>query len=145
MDGKRRKLLGLLGVSPAVFLATKGAGAKSAAGAALGGAKQSKGASGSGADQRIEGLNPRGIPPAVDLYAMAPRLKTLDGKTVYLVSDGFPDADVFLNEVKIWFAKHMPSVKTIYRLKAGSFTQEDPKLNAEIKANGNAVIMAIGH
>jgi hypothetical protein len=142
MDSKRRKLLGLLGVSPAIL-----AGAKTAAGAALrGAAKQSNGSSGSsGGGQRIEGLNPRGIPPAVDLYAMAPRLKTLDGKTVYLVSDGFPDADVFLNQVKIWFAKHMPSVKTIYRLKAGSFTQDDPKLNAEIKANGNAVIMAIGH
>jgi hypothetical protein len=142
MDSKRRRLLGLLGISPAIL-----AGAKGAAADALGRrAKQASDASSSsGGGQRIEGLNPRGIPPAVDLYAMAPRLKTLDGKTVYLVSDGFPSADVFLNEVKIWFAKHMPSVKTIYRLKAGSFTDEDPKLNAEIKANGNAVIMAIGH
>jgi hypothetical protein len=146
MDSKRRRLLGLLGISPAIL-----AGAKGTAAAALGGtAKQASGASASsgdlsGAGPRIEGLNPRGIPPPVDLYAMAPRLKTLDGKTVYLVSDGFPDADVFLNEVKIWFAKHMPSVKTIYRLKAGGFTDEDPKLNADIKANGNAVIMAIGH
>jgi hypothetical protein len=142
MDSKRRRLLSLIGASPAIL-----AGAKSAAADALHGkAKQSSGGSASSdSGQRIEGLNPRGIPPAVELYRMAPRLKTLDGKTVYLVSDGFPDADVFLNEVKIWFAKHMPSVKTIYRLKAGGFTDEDPKLNAEIKANGNAVIMAIGH
>jgi len=76
---------------------------------------------------------------------MAKRLDTLDGKTVYLVSDGFPGADAFLNQVSIWFKKNMPSVKTVYRLKAGGFADDDPKLNAEIKANGQAVIMAIGH
>jgi hypothetical protein len=93
----------------------------------------------------VEGLNPRGIAPAIQLIPMAPRLTTLDGKTIYLVSDGFPGADHFLDQIKIWFAKNMPSVKTIYRLKAGAFADDDPKLNAEIKANGNAVIMAIGH
>jgi hypothetical protein len=36
-------------------------------------------------------------------------------------------------------------VTTEYRLKAGQFADDDPKLNAEIKAKGNAVIMAIGH
>jgi hypothetical protein len=44
-----------------------------------------------------------------------------------------------------WFATNMPSVKTVYRLKAGGFADDDPKLNAEVKANGQAVIMAIGH
>ena len=39
----------------------------------------------------------------------------------------------------------MPSVKTTYRLKAGSYIDDDPKLMAEIKANGNAMIMAYGH
>jgi len=36
-------------------------------------------------------------------------------------------------------------VTTVYRLKAGAFADDDPKLWAEIKANGNAAIMAIGH
>jgi hypothetical protein len=76
---------------------------------------------------------------------MAPRLPSLDGKTIYLVSDGFPGADAFLNQMKIWFAKNMPSVITEYRLKAGGFADDDPKLFAEIKAKGNAMIMAIGH
>jgi len=141
MDSKRRKLLSLLGISPAALLAAKAAGAKSAAGA---GDRGGDGAQNSGG-QTVEGLNPRGIPPAVQLFAMAPRLKTVEGKTLYLVSDGFPGADTFLHEMQIWFSKHMPSVKTVYRLKAGSFTQEDPALNAEIKAHANGVIMAIGH
>lgn len=137
MDMKRRKLLSLLGISPAIL-----AGAKSAAAAAVRGGKAERSAAREGA---IEGLNPRGIPPAVQLFKMAPRLKTVEGKTLYLVSDGFPGADTFLHEMQIWFSKHMPSVKTVYRLKAGGFTQDDPKLRAELKAHANGVIMAIGH
>ena len=141
MDSNRRKLLSLLGISPAALLAAKATGAKGVAG---GDARGDNGAQVAG-EQTVEGLNPRGIPPAVQLFAMAPRLKTVEGKTLYLVSDGFPGAGTFLHEMQIWFAKHMPSVKTVYRLKAGSFTQEDPALNAEIKAHANGVIMAIGH
>ncbi len=147
MDSKRRKLLGLLGVSPAIL-----AGAKSAAASALrsevkksGGAAASADSSSASGSPVIEGLNPRGIPPPVDLYAMAPRNKTVEGKTIYLVWDGFPGGDTFLHEMQIWFSKHMPSVKTVYRRKAGGFTQDDPKLRAELKTNANGVIMAIGH
>jgi hypothetical protein len=93
----------------------------------------------------LEVLNPRGTPPPITLVPMAKRLDTLDGKTIYLVSDGFPGADAFLNQISIWFKKNMPSVTTVYRLKAGGFADDDPKLMAEIKDKGNAVIMAIGH
>jgi hypothetical protein len=137
---KRRSMLSLLGVAPALLAGSSLEAAERKSKHSHG--KQSSSAAGG---DKIVGLNPRGTPPAIQLIPMAPRLKTLDGKTVYLISDGFPGADVFLNEVKIWFAKHMPSVKTIYRLKAGGFAADDPKLNAEVKANGNAVIMAIGH
>jgi hypothetical protein len=36
-------------------------------------------------------------------------------------------------------------VTTVFRLKVGGFADDDPKLWAEIKAKGQAVIMAIGH
>jgi len=98
-----------------------------------------------GAGSKLEVLNPRGIPPPITLIPMAKRLDTLDGKTVYLVSDGFPGADAFLNQISIWFKKNMPSVTTVYRLKAGGFADDDPKLMAEIKEKANGVIMAIGH
>jgi len=106
-------------------------------------AKAKQGAS--SAEPKLTVLNPRGLPPPITLIPMAPRLSTLDGKTVYLVSDGFPSADAFLNQVSIWFKKNMPNVTTVYRLKAGGFADDDPKLNAEIKEKGQAVIMAIGH
>lgn len=132
MKVNRRKLLSLLGMSPAL-LAGPGAEAKE---------KTAKTASG---PAKLTGVNPRGIAPAVQLVPMAPRLTTLDGKTIFLVSDGFPGADHFLAQMGAWFKKNMPSVTTEYRLKAGQFADDDPKLNAEIKAKGNAVIMAIGH
>ena len=134
MKINRRKLLSLIGVSPAVL----------AGSSALASPTKTKVPSNSGGG-RIETLNPKGTPPAVQLVPMAPRLDTLDGKTVFLVSDGFAGADRLLAQIAIWFQKNMPSVKTVYRLKAGSYFDDDPKLMAEIKASGNAMIMAYGH
>lgn len=108
-------------------------------------AKSKTGRPGASGEVKLTALNPRGIPPPITLIPMAPRLATLDGKTIYLVSDGFPGADHFLAQVGDWFKKNMPNVTTVYRLKAGGFADDDPKLNAEIKEKGQAVIMAIGH
>ena len=90
-------------------------------------------------------LSPMGIPPAIKTLAMAPRLNTLDGKAIYIVDDGFVGGDVLLKEMAAWFTRNMPSVKAVYRRKAGGFPDEDPALWAEIKAKGDAVIMGIGH
>lgn len=131
MKINRRKLLSLIGASPAILASpapAEPAKKTPAAGAA-----------------KLETLNPKGMPPAVQLIPMAPRLDTLDNKTIYLVSDGFAGADRFLNQIAIWFSKNMPSVKTVYRLKAGGLAGDDPALWAEIKKNGNAMIMAYGH
>ncbi|HXJ18497.1 MAG TPA: hypothetical protein VNM68_15030 [Candidatus Polarisedimenticolia bacterium] len=128
----RRKMLSLLGISPALLVGTNAEA-------------QKKSKSAERADAKIEALNPRGTPPPIELIPMAPRLSSLDNKTIYLVSDGFPGADHFLDQVAKWFKNHMPSVTTVFRLKAGGFADDDPKLWSEIKAKGNAVIMAIGH
>lgn len=128
----RRKMLSLLGISPALLVGTNADAEKKAKGTPP-------------AQPKIEALNPRGTPPPIQLVPMAPRLSTLDNKTIYLVSDGFPGADHFLDQVANWFKKNMPSVTTVFRLKAGGFADDDPKLWAEIKAKGQAVIMAIGH
>lgn len=134
MKINRRKLLSLLGISPAVLAGTP----------ALADQAKKKVPAKTG-EAKIETLNPKGLPPPIQLIPMAPRLSSLDGKTIFLVSDGFAGADRFLNQIAIWFQKNMPSVKTVYRLKAGSYFDDDPKLMAEIKASGNAMIMAYGH
>jgi hypothetical protein len=136
MKINRRKLLSLMGISPAVL-----AGVPTFADPAK---KHAATKAGAGAG-KVEVQNPKGFPPAIQLIPMAPRVASLDGKTIYLVSDGFEGADRFLNQIAVWFQKNMPSVHTIYRLKAGGLAGDDPKLWAEIKAKGAAMIMAYGH
>lgn len=132
----RRQLLSLLGISPALM-----AGARVDAAT---GKPQSDNGSSAG-EQKFTALSPKGTPPPVQRFPMAHTLSTLDGKTVYLVDTGFFGADQLLKQVQGWFQQNMPSVKTVFRKKAGTYPENDPKLWAEIKANGNAVIMAIGH
>ena|SRR5208282_5861911 len=134
----RRNLLSLLGMSPAILAASPLLADDKKK------KEKEKGAASAGV-VKLTALNPRGMPPPITLIPMAPRPASLDGKTIYLVSDGFPGADHFLDQVANWFKKNMPSVTTVYRLKAGGFADDDPKLFAEIKAKGQAVIMAIGH
>ncbi len=97
-------------------------------------------------EQKITVLSPRGKPPAIQLQPMAPRLNTLDGKTVYLVNDGYLGTDLLLGEMQAWFKANMPRVNTIYKRKGGGgFTAEDPALWAEIKEKADGVVMGMGH
>jgi hypothetical protein len=132
MKVNRRRLLSLLGMSPAL-LADTGAEAK----------QKKKGAAG---DQQFTAVSPKGTPPAVQLYSMAPRASSLDGKTIYVVdATGFFGSNTLLEKMQDWFQQNMPSVKTVFRKKAGIYGADDPKLWAEIKANAYATVMAIGH
>jgi len=90
-------------------------------------------------------LNPRGHPASIQLIPMAPRLDTLDGKTVYMVDARFMGGHSLLQEMIDWFAKNMPEVNTVFKEKKGDYYQDDPGLWTEIKEKGDAMIMAIGH
>jgi hypothetical protein len=76
--------------------------------------------------------------------AMAPRVDTLNGKTVYLVDTGFGGSGKFLDEMQAWFAEHMPAVKTVRRRKSGNVFRDDTKdLWQEIKERGDAAILGV--
>jgi hypothetical protein len=76
--------------------------------------------------------------------SLAPRLDSLNGKTIYLVDTGFGGSGKFLDQVQAWFAEHMPSVKTVRRRKTGNIFRDDTKdLWAEIKENGQAAILGV--
>jgi len=77
--------------------------------------------------------------------SLAPRLNSLNGKTVYLVDTGFGGSGKFLDQVQGWFAEHMPSVTTVRRRKTGgSIFRDDTKdLWAEIKEDGHAAILGV--
>lgn len=135
MKINRRKLLSLLGTSP-VLLAGSAAEAET----------KKKIAHGTrGGAEKFTAVSPKGTPPPVHLFSMAPRLDALDGKTIYLVDTGFFGGGLLLQQMQEWFKDNMPTVKTEFRKKAGGWAADDPPLWAEIKAKGNAAIMAIGH
>jgi hypothetical protein len=126
-----------LGMTPALL-----------AGSTANALEKSRGGDTNSAAGKIVGLNPKGMPPPITLFPMAPRrprFAALDGKTIYMVDIGFNNGNVFFQEMQRWFKEHMPSVTTIYRRKAGDYPQDDPKLWAEIKAAGAEVIMGVGH
>ncbi|HXQ26615.1 MAG TPA: hypothetical protein VN822_09435 [Candidatus Acidoferrales bacterium] len=132
----RRKLLSLLGMSPALLAESRAAAQQKSA---------SKAAAPDAGQGKITAVNPKGTPPPITLIPMAPRLDTLDGKTVYLVDTGFHGSDMLLHQVEAWFGRNMPNVTVVFRRKAGPYAEDDPKLWKEIKEKGNAVIMAVGH
>ena len=97
-------------------------------------------------EQKITVLTPLGTPPPIELKSMAPRPANLDGKTIYVVDDGFVGGDNLLHEIVAWFDENMPNTKALYKRKGGrGFETEDPKLWAEIKEQGDAVIIGMGH
>ena len=98
------------------------------------------------AEAKITVLNPLGTPPPIKLKSMAPRLDTLDGKTIYLVNDGYIGSDNLLYEMQEWFKAHYPKTTTVYKRKGGGgFDAEDPALWAEMKEKANGIIIALGH
>ena len=65
-------------------------------------------------------VSPKGTPPAIQLYSMAPRASSLDGKTIYVVdATSFDGSETLLKKMQAWFQENMPSVKTVFRKKAG--------------------------
>ncbi len=97
-------------------------------------------------DKLITVLNPAVTEKLAERVPLAPRLDTLEGKTIYLVDmnyEGFGRTPV-LEEMQAWFAENMPRVKTVFKLKSGSYVADDPALWKEIAANGgNGVILGV--
>jgi hypothetical protein len=95
---------------------------------------------------KITVLNPLGTPPPIKLKLMAPRMETLDGKTIYIVDDGFVGGANLLTLMVDWFHQNYPKTTIVFKRKGGGgFDVEDPQLWAEIKEKANAVIIGMGH
>lgn len=87
--------------------------------------------------------DPRGYPPKVTGKRLANRLETLEDKTVYLVDCLFDNSDVFMDELRKWFAEHLPSVKTPL-IKPYDSWVDDPDMRAEVAKKGDAAILGVG-
>ena len=93
-------------------------------------------------DPALTVLNPLGLPPPIKLKAMAPRLDTLEGKTIYVDNNGYPGTSVLLPELITVMKEKFPNTKFIYNDKpAGSMMpSKDPAAG-----EADALIVATGH
>jgi hypothetical protein len=84
--------------------------------------------SATGEDGLITVLNPAISTKMAERIPLCPRLNTLEGKTVYLYDTqwGGPEAAYSVyEEMQGWFARNMPSVKTVIH-RGPSWMADDP-------------------
>ena len=98
-------------------------------------------------NELITVFNPAASAKYVERVPLAPRLDTLEGKTIYMldINWGGPQAaySVF-EQMQGWFAEHMPSVKVVIKRKRGSYMVPDDATWKEVKENGgDAAIVGI--
>ena len=93
--------------------------------------------------KKITVHDPRGFPPKVVGKRLANRLLNLDGKVVYLVDCLFENSDAFMEQLRQWFAEHLPSVVTRI-IKTRESWVDDPEVRDEIAAQGDAAILGVG-
>jgi len=87
--------------------------------------------------------DPRGFPPKVTGKRLAPRLESLDGKTVYLVDCLFDNSEVFMNQLLDWFGEHLPAVNARI-IKPRQSWVDDPDMRKRVEADGDAAILGVG-
>jgi len=98
-------------------------------------------------NDKITVLNPACSSTMAERVSLAPRTFTsLEGKTIYMVDIGWggPKAGYDVFEVmQGWFAKTIPTAKTVLVKKKGSYMEDDPELWEKINAEGDACIIGL--
>jgi hypothetical protein len=93
--------------------------------------------------EKITVYDPRGYPPKVIGKRLANRLQSLDGKLVYLVDCLFDNSDAFIEQLRQWFAEHLPAVDTRV-IKPRESWADDADMRGQIAADGDAAILGVG-
>jgi hypothetical protein len=87
--------------------------------------------------------DPRGFAPKVTGKRLAPRVQSLDGKTVCLVDCLFDNSAVFMDQLQGWFAANMPAVETRIIRPRESWV-DDADMRARVASEGDAAILGVG-
>ena len=94
-------------------------------------------------DGRLTVHDPRGYPPQVTGKRLAERLEALDGKRIYLVDCLFDNSAAFMEQLRRWFAEHLPAVE-IRTITPRESWVDDPEMRARVVADGDAAILGVG-
>ena len=87
--------------------------------------------------EKFKFLNPLGIESSVDTYPLAPRLDSIDGKTIHFSITGEPDITIFLERQ---LKEAYPSVNWTSKK---SYTPVPVRLTSEEMKTTDAVILAV--
>jgi hypothetical protein len=87
--------------------------------------------------------DPRGYPPKVTGKRLAARPQSLNGKTLYLVDCLFDNSEAFMDQLRRWFAEHMPGIDT-RMIKPRESWVDDPGMREKIAADGHAAVFGVG-
>lgn len=93
--------------------------------------------------EKLTVMDPRGYPPKVVGTRLAARPESLDGKVLYLIDCLFDNADVFMEQLRQWFALHMPGVETRMIRPKESWV-DDPEMRAKVVEGGDVAIIGVG-
>ena len=96
---------------------------------------------------KITVLNPMGTPPPITLIPQAPRLNTLDGKTIYFLNTGYIGTDRLMSVMMDWFKANYPKTNFVYKDNRGGvqLAEIGKDLWTEISEKGDACIVGLGH
>jgi hypothetical protein len=96
---------------------------------------------------KITVLNPMGTPPPITLIPQAPRLDTLDGKTIYFINTGFIGTDRLMSVMMDWFKANYPKTNLVYKdnQSGARLAEVSKELWTEISEKGDAAIVGLGH
>ena len=129
----RRKMLSLLGAGPALV-----------AGSAAFGRTQPQAA---GGDGLITVMNPAIANKLAERVALAPRIKDLNNKLIYMINlswEGPDAANYFYGAMTEWLQKHYKGVRTKIKVTADGMFGTDASILKEIKDNhADAVIIGV--
>ncbi|MBI2851127.1 MAG: hypothetical protein HYX80_08840 [Chloroflexi bacterium] len=79
-------------------------------------------------DKVYKCLNPQGIQETIDLFPLAPRLDTIDGKEIWISECGEPDVNIALEKrLKSDYPDVDWKVKKTYQTNAIQLTEEEMK------------------
>jgi hypothetical protein len=135
----RRKMLALLGASPALVAGTPAFATPAA--------RPLAGDSYEGSDERITVMNPAIANKLAPRVALAPRLKDMNNKLIYMINlawEGPDAANYFYDAMTGWLHQHYTGVRTKVKVTAEGMFGTDPSVLKAIREDhADAVVVGV--